>query len=513
MDSDSDVSAWLRKFEEDEDDIQVLSDGGKSSKDDVEVVLDPNEYFPKETSQDLHKINLLKSINSFLSLSTSQVFDDNSLLTGKILLNRLKAWFPRMEKKFLQGISESQAVRNCQTSLAELYNSISTGPWGDHTISMESTNDIESTLSGGGMPSRFPYIRCRLTPDSLVSEQQKQKTFERANISDMLLDNLYRYAENSYLKKYQFETVCGTSGNNKNPCVSDIPTIERIDFIVHSNQIAQYEEEKEKYRSKKLLINEKLLFHGSQTTNLNKILSDTSKFTADPVNRRKANMYGKGIYLSDIPPKQLRNGEALMLCKVILGKEQVVPLGSQPLTGDKSLLKNYNSRKMVNGGDHKDGPGNIYMVPNPRQVLPCYVIYFKERKGMRNDDGMDSGDQSLPMFPKTGKSKKRDKVDIFYGKSIKRDKVDIFFVPLAPAVYPILPYLREVQEEYDKQYETLKNLRAQELKLGYDIITGHEKENLFGLGLQVSSIMAILRSTSDIFKNALFNQILISFIY
>ena len=57
--------------------------------------------------------------------------------------------------------------------------------------------------------------------------------------------------------------------------------------------------------------------------------------------------------------------------------------------------------------------------------------------------------------------------------------MDIFFVPLAPSVYPILPYLREIQDEYQKQYETLKNLRFQEKKLGYDIITGFEKENIF----------------------------------
>ena len=267
--------------------------------------------------------------------------------------------------------------------------------------------------------------------------------------------------------------------------------IERIDFIVNPKLFSQYEEEKEKYRNKKSLVNEKLLFHATQVTNLNKILSDPSNFSDDPVNRRKVNMYGKGNYFSDTPAKHLRNGEALMLCKVILGKEQVVGLGSQPVTNDKFLLKNYNSRKMVNGIDKKDGPENIYMVPNSRQILPCFVIYFK-KKGMRNDDWMDIADQTLPISKLTSKSKKRDKEDKFFGKSTKREKVDIFFVPLAPSVYPILPYLREIQDEYQKQYETLKNLRFQEKKLGYDIITGFEKENIFALGLQVSSIMNIL---------------------
>ena len=483
MDPNSNVAPNPQEgLQSSQDDIQVLFDGAKSDEDDVEVVLELSKYSTKETSQDSNKIRLLKHINSFLGLSTTHLFDDDSLLTGKSLLNWLQEWFPHMEQNFLQGISKSQAVRNCQASLADLYNSITTGSLGDHSISMESTNDVDSILSGGGITSHFPYIRCRLTPDSLISEQQRQNTFEKANISDMLLDNLYRYAESFYLKRYHVQKFCGPSCNCNHPRVSDTHNLERIDFIAHPKLFAQYEKEKEKYRNRKILINEKLLFHGTHATNLNNILSDNFKLTADPVSRNKLNMYGKGIYFSDFPSKSLRYGEALLLCKVILGKEEVVQLGCKPVTSDEYFKLHYDSRKMVNGVDKKDGPANIYMVPSPRQILPCYVIYLK-KKGIRNDDGIGNTGQILPLPNQSSKPQINQKAIQIPNpdprKLGKRNKIEIFTVPLALSVFPIRPYLREVQDEYDKQYKQLNKTKDAK-------VTGDEKENLFGLGIQVS---------------------------
>ena len=160
--------------------------------------------------------------------------------------------------------------------------------------------------------------------------------------------------------------------------------IERIDFIAHPKLFSDYEEEKQKYKSHNNPINEKLLFHGTHAASLNKILDDNFKLTADPVNRQKSNIYGKGIYFSEFPAKSLQYGEALLLCKVILGKEEVVQMGNQPTISDEYFRKNFGSRKVIDkkrgsiGG--KDGPADIYMVPNPRQILPCYVIYLKKRE-------------------------------------------------------------------------------------------------------------------------------------
>ena len=226
-----------------------------------------------------------------------------------------------------------------------------------------------------------------MNPDSLVSEQQRQNTFEKANMSDMLLDNLYRYAESFYLKRHHVDASFGVP-NFSQARLSDTHVIERIDFIAHSKLFAEYEELKEKFKSQDKQINEKLLFHGTHATNLNKILDDNFKISADPVSRKKVNMYGEGIYFSDFPAKSLRYGEALLLCKVILGKEEIVQLGCKPSTNNQHFQNNFDSRKMVNRIDKTDGPAYIYMVPNPQQILPCYVIYLR-KKGHINERVVD----------------------------------------------------------------------------------------------------------------------------
>ena len=363
------------------DDIKVVFESKKSTENDVEVVLELKNDSTKDSSQDPQKISLLNAIGSFLGLSCTTKLNDDRILTGISLFGWLKEWFPYMDHEFLKGIAESQAVRNCQASLTDLYNSICTGPLGDHSISTESntTIDTNSILSGDGITSNFPYIRLRLPPDSLVSEQQRQNTFEIASLSDMLLDNLYRYAENFYLKRNHIKTYCGSTCTCNHLPLSDTHNIERIDFIKHPKLFKEYEEVKLFYRSSKIPINEKLLFHGTHATNLNKILDDNFKVTADPVSRKKVNAYGKGIYLSDFPGQSIKYGEVLLLCKVILGKEEVNQIGLKPSTTDEFFQSNFNSRKIVDSMDNKDAPAKIYMVPSPRQILPCYVIYLKKK--------------------------------------------------------------------------------------------------------------------------------------
>ena len=459
-----------------QDEIQIIPVEKKSDDDDVKVVLECKRYSIKNSCQDEHKLKVLRLINSFLGLSPTQAIDDDSLMTGKSLLNWLEEWFPKLESEFLQGISESQAVRNCQASLADLYNSIATGPLGDHSISIESSTDLNSIMSGNGITSRFPYVRCRLNPDSLVSEQQRQNTFEKANLSDMLLDNLYRYAESFYLKRCHVDASLVASHNCNHSRLSDTHVIERIDFIAHPKLFSDYEEEVEKFKRQNKSVNEKLLFHGTHATNLNKILDDNFKITADPVSRKKVNMYGEGIYFSDFPAKSLRYGEALLLCKVILGTEEVVQLGCKPTTSDEYFHQNFNSRKMVNSLEKKDGPANIYMIPNPHQILPCYVLYLK-KKGTKNDKDVAkvpfcaSSIHSQPFSHQILSSPIKAKT-VSLGANNRPDNDTIF---------PIAPYLEKVEAQYE--YERNRFLNSLNMKN-----CGTIESSFYSIGVEVCKI-------------------------
>ena len=455
------------------DEIQVIPIENDSDGDDIEVVLECKKYSTstKKPCQDEHKIKVLKLINTFLRLPPTQVVDDDSLLTGSSLLNWLKDWFPEMEPEFLQGISESQAVRNCQASLSDLYDSIAFGLLKDNSISIVSSSDLNSLMTGSGISSHFPYIRCRLTPDSLVTEQQKQNTYETANLSDMLLDNLYRYAENFYLKRCHADGSFGPSSNCSRARLSDTHVIERIDFIAHPKLFSDYEEEKEKYKSHNKPINEKLLFHGTHPTSLNKILDDNFKLTADPVNRQKQNIYGKGIYFSEFPAKSLQYGEALLLCKVILGKEEVVEMGYQPPIGDEYFRKNFDSRKVIykerGSNGRNDGLADIYMVPNPRQILPCYVIYLKKKEIRQNQE-----------LSQTNANLSKGKSFELHPKSFAT-KIGEFYLPLTTYVFPMDPYLQEIKDMVDYvSNHGVKFTNEEKQKLRW-------REKLFSLVVQV----------------------------
>ena len=473
------------------EDVEVVFDNKRkqSEEDDIQVLLEVTKYSSTGVSPDKHKIDLLKHICSFLGLSCTQIFDDDCILIGSSLLAWLNEWFSEMDQEFLKGISESQAVRNCQASLTDLYNSISMGSLGDHSISTESntTCDMNSILSGSMITSQFPYVRCRLAPDSLVSEQQRQNTFERASLSDMLLDNLYRYAENFYLKRYHIRTFCGASCNCNHPPLSETHVIERIDFIVHPKLFSEYEEEKASFQESKIPINEKLLFHGTHSTNLNKILDDNFKLSADPVSRKKFNLYGKGIYFSDFPAHSLKYGEALLLCKVILGKEEVIQLGHTPKTTESYFRRNYHSRKMVDSLDRKNSSAKIYMVPAPQQILPCYVIYLKKKSSetfstttqksvvnLQTQAKSVSGAQPL-LGSHTATQVPNSSASLFFSHNYP-----IFYVPSHTTVVPIDPHLTEVQQKLNE----IKNFPISNC-------ASFKKKRLsetLGLRIQVSSI-------------------------
>ena len=405
-----------------------------------------------------------------MELSPTQVVDDDGLLTGSTLLNLLREWFPKLSSEFLQGIAVSQAVRNCQASLSDLYSSIATGPWGDHSISIASENELSAILSGNAVTSHFPYIRCRLSPYSLVSgEQQQQNTFEKGNLSDMLFDNLYKYAASFYLNRCHIGKYSLASSNCNYARLSDTHVIQRIDFIAHPKLLSEYEEEKEKFRNRNITINEKLLFHGTHATNLNKILDDNFKLTADPICRGKVNSYGEGIYFSEFPAKSLRYGEALLLCKVILGKEEVVQIGCKPATCDDYFQKNFNSRKIVNSLNK-----NIYMVPNPHQILPCYVIYLN-KKGTRKEEEVIK----LPDGQPAGK--------LSSSRKIKSTSMRGYNRSLDDTIFPINQYLGKVEAQY--QYIKTKFVKKMNRHLRianyFDIRSNRIATDFYSIGVEV----------------------------
>ena len=117
--------------------------------------------------------------------------------------------------------------------------------------------------------------------------------------------------------------------------------------------------EKSPNAGKRTSTNEVLLFHGTSSANTDGICR--TNFNLDMSVRF---VHGRGIYLSEYPTKSLQYGEALLVCKVLLGREQE-PSSSR-------LQKGYDSLKIKSDPDSYIA--GTYVIRSVEQILPYFVI-------------------------------------------------------------------------------------------------------------------------------------------
>jgi len=117
-------------------------------------------------------------------------------------------------------------------------------------------------------------------------------------------------------------------------------------------------------------VQELLLFHGTSNESINKIIENNFVIDKSPAERSKAMLFGRGVYLSELPGVSLMYGDNLLLCKVILGKSEIYyPNGRTP----PPIPDGYDSRIVI-----KDGLKVVTVVKNASQILPYSIVNIKE---------------------------------------------------------------------------------------------------------------------------------------
>ena len=107
------------------------------------------------------------------------------------------------------------------------------------------------------------------------------------------------------------------------------------------------------------------------------------------------------------------------------------------------------------------------MVPNPKQILPCYVIKLKSKDANAHDSLSLAIDKKIASFDRT------------LSKSFHIDLVvNSRFEPSTKFVFPVITYLKEVQINYCLLYKKIKEKKGL-------IIEKQEKKALIVLGMQV----------------------------
>ena len=104
-------------------------------------------------------------------------------------------------------------------------------------------------------------------------------------------------------------------------------SLKSVVYVTNTKLARQFEEQRERFRREGKVredgrVEESLLYHGSSVENINKIVAGGFCLDSEPEDgaRRKLMMFGRGVYLSALPGVSMMYGEALLLCRVLLGK-------------------------------------------------------------------------------------------------------------------------------------------------------------------------------------------------
>lgn len=138
-----------------------------------------------------------------------------------------------------------------------------------------------------------------------------------------------------------------------------------IQIITNPDHLKEYEHTRRCMGATKELF----VFHGTMEDNLIGIVKSNFLIEATPTSgRQKRNAFGTGFYFSESPSKALQYGNALIVCKVLLGNCQELPSDRD---ARQEIPGHFDSRSIRNG--------RIIIVKNSDQILPYSIITLHQK--------------------------------------------------------------------------------------------------------------------------------------
>lgn len=180
-----------------------------------------------------------------------------------------------------------------------------------------------------------------------------------------------------------FHQKIDKNSNNELPRKKVTNSWDSLESVVHVNNDTiekDFNEQKKKFTREGKVdkygkVQEVLLFHGTANESINKIIEDNFVIDKNPAERSKVMLFGRGVYLSELPGVSLMYGEGLLLCKVILGKcQKYYPNGQTP----PPIPDGFDSRIVI-----KDGLEVVTVVKNASQILPYSIVNIKDGRIMQ----------------------------------------------------------------------------------------------------------------------------------
>ena len=156
--------------------------------------------------------------------------------------------------------------------------------------------------------------------------------------------------------------------------------IETIKVIDNEALMEDYLVQKEEFALNNKSTEEIFLFHGTSEKNLKEIIKENfdlnalpKENTAGETPRRKLSLFGNGIYFSEHPGYTTHYGNALILCKVLLGNS--LNINKETCKSHMDFPEIFDSKKI----NSTSLEGQIYVVKRNSQILPFSIVTFKDK--------------------------------------------------------------------------------------------------------------------------------------
>ena len=95
-----------------------------------------------------------------------------------------------------------------------------------------------------------------------------------------------------------------------------------VEYVVNPKTLKTFNAKKRFFLEKKRglrvdgKVKEVLLFHGTDSANLDSIMENNFNIDAVPSHKEKKMIYGRGVYMSEHPEIAFNYGDKLLLCRV-----------------------------------------------------------------------------------------------------------------------------------------------------------------------------------------------------
>ena len=184
---------------------------------------------------------------------------------------------------------------------------------------------------------------------------------------------------------YQFHQMAKISNSSPFPSrdISNVKdSIHSVTYIENQQNELIFEAQRKLFSRQGKLnkggkVEERLMFHGTSEESLRRLLEENFDLDSEPRQvigqqklRPKSNVYGRGVYFSDLPRVSLIYGDILVLCRVLVGTGEPVSSVSPGCPALGPIPPHYDSRVVRGDGETE----LIRVVKNPAQVLPYCVL-------------------------------------------------------------------------------------------------------------------------------------------